>query len=46
MIVQYPVIPAKAGIQVTSGCRIKSGMTKRKDYYETINNTIAMAETP
>jgi len=42
IIVQYPVIPAKAGIQAASGCPwievrgrlIKSGMTKGKDYYE------------
>ncbi len=28
IIVQYAVIPANAGIQGLSGCRIKSGMTR------------------
>jgi hypothetical protein len=26
-IIKYSVIPAKAGIQENTGCRIKSGMT-------------------
>jgi hypothetical protein len=37
IIVRYSVIPAEAGIQAASGCRIKSGMTKRQEYYETVN---------
>ena len=37
IIVLYSVIPAEAGIQSVSGCRIKSGMTNRQEYYETIN---------
>jgi hypothetical protein len=44
IIVHHYVLPADpgsgsgagAGIQAVSGCRIKSGMTKCQNYYETI----------